>query len=245
MSQTTRRRTWESSKLEPSRRSARIADHTRRFGHASSLPALLDHHVANLALSFAIKGKPQGRARSTSSRPGTEQIPPPQRPMWATCWAGGRRLPVGSPVLRSSPHQTGAAGLDPAAPTRGFRHRAVVRPATPQHPPVHHAHPGRRGTSTSPAARLAMPSLMRSPPDACNCRPMRPASRAPISPVTATTTKSHLSPASNATSSSDFDGILFADIWDPTSRGYWRTCAKHYVSDHRPLWVRLQLPNVA
>ena len=40
----------------------------------------------------------------------------------------------------------------------------------------------------------------------------------------------------------DFDGALFRAIWDPQATHYWRTCAKYYVSDHRPLWTRLKLP---
>jgi len=40
----------------------------------------------------------------------------------------------------------------------------------------------------------------------------------------------------------DFDEVLFADIWDPATPGYWRRCAKYYVSDHRPVWMQLRLP---
>lgn len=39
----------------------------------------------------------------------------------------------------------------------------------------------------------------------------------------------------------DFDGALFAELWDPPQTSYWRTCAKYYVSDHRPLWAQLAL----
>ena len=39
----------------------------------------------------------------------------------------------------------------------------------------------------------------------------------------------------------DFDAALFADIYDPDTPGYWRRCAKYYVSDHRPLWMQLEL----
>ncbi len=39
----------------------------------------------------------------------------------------------------------------------------------------------------------------------------------------------------------DFDGALFADIFDPSASSYWRTCAKYYISDHRPLWMQFEL----
>jgi len=39
----------------------------------------------------------------------------------------------------------------------------------------------------------------------------------------------------------DFDGVIFADIYNPSAPGYWRTCAKYYISDHRPLWMQLAL----
>lgn len=39
----------------------------------------------------------------------------------------------------------------------------------------------------------------------------------------------------------DFDGAIFADIYDNNSPGYWRTCSKYYNSDHRPLWVQFEL----
>jgi endonuclease/exonuclease/phosphatase family metal-dependent hydrolase len=39
----------------------------------------------------------------------------------------------------------------------------------------------------------------------------------------------------------DFDAALFSDIYDPAAPGYWRRCAKYYVSDHRPLWMQLEL----
>ena len=41
----------------------------------------------------------------------------------------------------------------------------------------------------------------------------------------------------------DFDEVIFPNIWDPQRPGYWRTCAKYYISDHRPIWVQLELPN--
>jgi endonuclease/exonuclease/phosphatase family metal-dependent hydrolase len=39
----------------------------------------------------------------------------------------------------------------------------------------------------------------------------------------------------------DFDGAIFADIYDSSAPGYWRRCAKYYISDHRPLWMQLEL----
>ena len=39
----------------------------------------------------------------------------------------------------------------------------------------------------------------------------------------------------------DFDGALFASIYDAATPAYWRRCAKYYVSDHRPLWMQFQL----
>ncbi len=39
----------------------------------------------------------------------------------------------------------------------------------------------------------------------------------------------------------DFDGALFANIFDASAPGYWRRCAKYYVSDHRPLWMQFKL----
>lgn len=39
----------------------------------------------------------------------------------------------------------------------------------------------------------------------------------------------------------DFDGIIFSDIYDERTPGYWRACAKYYISDHRPLWIQFQL----
>ena len=39
----------------------------------------------------------------------------------------------------------------------------------------------------------------------------------------------------------DFDRALFSDIYDRNAPGYWRRCAKYYVSDHRPLWMQLAL----
>jgi hypothetical protein len=40
----------------------------------------------------------------------------------------------------------------------------------------------------------------------------------------------------------DFDGVIFRSLWNPPETGYWRTCAKYYISDHRPLWTQLRLP---
>jgi hypothetical protein len=39
----------------------------------------------------------------------------------------------------------------------------------------------------------------------------------------------------------DFDAVLFRELWDPPHTSRWRTCAKYYVSDHRPLWAQLSL----
>ena len=39
----------------------------------------------------------------------------------------------------------------------------------------------------------------------------------------------------------DFDGAIFSDIFNATAPGYWRSCAKYYISDHRPLWMQLEL----
>ncbi|MCP4875238.1 MAG: endonuclease/exonuclease/phosphatase family protein [Gammaproteobacteria bacterium] len=39
----------------------------------------------------------------------------------------------------------------------------------------------------------------------------------------------------------DFDATLFADIYNASAPGYWRSCAKYYISDHRPLWMQLEL----
>lgn len=39
----------------------------------------------------------------------------------------------------------------------------------------------------------------------------------------------------------DFDGAVFANIWDPAKPGRWRTAVKYYLSDHRPFWVQLKL----
>ncbi|PIB23532.1 hypothetical protein BFP76_08315 [Amylibacter kogurei] len=38
----------------------------------------------------------------------------------------------------------------------------------------------------------------------------------------------------------DFDAVVFGEIWDANATSYWRTCAKYYVSDHRPLWMLLK-----
>lgn len=39
----------------------------------------------------------------------------------------------------------------------------------------------------------------------------------------------------------DFDGAIFPDIYDRNAPGYWRSCAKYYISDHRPLWLQFEL----
>jgi endonuclease/exonuclease/phosphatase family metal-dependent hydrolase len=39
----------------------------------------------------------------------------------------------------------------------------------------------------------------------------------------------------------DFDGAIFSNIHDPSKPGYWRSCAKYYISDHRPLWMQFEL----
>lgn len=39
----------------------------------------------------------------------------------------------------------------------------------------------------------------------------------------------------------DFDGALFSSIYDKARSSRWRTCAKYYISDHRPLWIQLEL----
>lgn len=39
----------------------------------------------------------------------------------------------------------------------------------------------------------------------------------------------------------DFDGAIFSNIYDSGAPGYWRTCAKYYISDHRPLWFQFEL----
>ena len=39
----------------------------------------------------------------------------------------------------------------------------------------------------------------------------------------------------------DFDGVIFSDIYNRQTPGYWRTCAKYYISDHRPLWMQFEL----
>jgi endonuclease/exonuclease/phosphatase family metal-dependent hydrolase len=39
----------------------------------------------------------------------------------------------------------------------------------------------------------------------------------------------------------DFDGAIFSNIYNARTPGYWRTCAKYYISDHRPLWVQFEL----
>ena len=40
----------------------------------------------------------------------------------------------------------------------------------------------------------------------------------------------------------DFDEVLFSDIWNRATPGYWRRCTKYYESDHRPVWMQLRLP---
>lgn len=39
----------------------------------------------------------------------------------------------------------------------------------------------------------------------------------------------------------DFDGAIFQAIYDKKKPGYWRSCAKYYISDHRPLWMQFEL----
>jgi endonuclease/exonuclease/phosphatase family metal-dependent hydrolase len=39
----------------------------------------------------------------------------------------------------------------------------------------------------------------------------------------------------------DFDAAIFSDIFNAAAPGYWRSCAKYYISDHRPLWMQLEL----
>ncbi len=39
----------------------------------------------------------------------------------------------------------------------------------------------------------------------------------------------------------DFDGAIFPGLYNPPNVGYWRTCAKYYISDHRPLWIQFSL----
>lgn len=39
----------------------------------------------------------------------------------------------------------------------------------------------------------------------------------------------------------DFDGAIFPDIYSSQAPGYWRSCAKYYISDHRPLWMQFTL----
>ena len=40
----------------------------------------------------------------------------------------------------------------------------------------------------------------------------------------------------------DFDGAIFPNIYDSNAPAFWRSCAKYYISDHRPLWIQLSLP---
>jgi len=39
----------------------------------------------------------------------------------------------------------------------------------------------------------------------------------------------------------DFDGAIFKSQYKPGNIGYWRKCAKYYISDHRPLWMQLSV----
>lgn len=39
----------------------------------------------------------------------------------------------------------------------------------------------------------------------------------------------------------EFDGAIFQSIYDSSASSYWRTCAKYYISDHRPLWIQFEL----
>lgn len=39
----------------------------------------------------------------------------------------------------------------------------------------------------------------------------------------------------------DFDDAIFKNIFTPGNKGYWRKCAKYYISDHRPLWMQFKL----
>ncbi len=39
----------------------------------------------------------------------------------------------------------------------------------------------------------------------------------------------------------DFDGAIFADIFDPNASSYWKMFAKYYIPDHRPLWMQFEL----
>lgn len=39
----------------------------------------------------------------------------------------------------------------------------------------------------------------------------------------------------------DFDGALFSNIYNHNAPGYWRSCTKYYISDHRPLWIQFEL----
>ena len=39
----------------------------------------------------------------------------------------------------------------------------------------------------------------------------------------------------------DFDRAIFSNIFNPDTPAYWRSCAKYYISDHRPLWMQLEL----
>lgn len=39
----------------------------------------------------------------------------------------------------------------------------------------------------------------------------------------------------------DFDGTIFSDLYNTGPVSFWRRCAKYYISDHRPLWLQLEL----
>jgi hypothetical protein len=39
----------------------------------------------------------------------------------------------------------------------------------------------------------------------------------------------------------DFDKVIFGSIFNAATPGYWRSCTKYYISDHRPLWMQLKL----
>jgi len=39
----------------------------------------------------------------------------------------------------------------------------------------------------------------------------------------------------------DFDGALFADLWDQRTEAQFRSYLRYYVSDHRPLWAEFRV----
>ena len=39
----------------------------------------------------------------------------------------------------------------------------------------------------------------------------------------------------------DFDQVIFPQIYEPQTPGYWRRCTKYYISDHRRIWTQLRL----